>query len=190
MRMGRCKKQWLLYVWILSSALTANGRSNVAKIIKLSHLPWSVVTISISAPLALNSVKASLYKVPIPSVISQFYGLILGVVNNMSLYMGSKRYEGPSVIVNIPNKKRKRKDLDIEEASFILNDIQSEKRVLYLQEVPNVKASHCRAWNCIISRRTHEPIIRSYYRFALKGGSTLYGAGMNIWVRKEKDLWY
>ena len=77
-------------------------------------------------------------------------------------------------------KKRKRKNEDEEEAAFILDDLESGERVLYLQEVPRVKASHCRAWNCMPKRRTREPIIRSYYRFALKGGANLYGGGIDL----------
>ncbi|GFF96678.1 hypothetical protein IFM61392_10416 [Aspergillus lentulus] len=73
------------------------------------------------------------------------------------------------------SRKRKRKTEDDEEAACILDDLCSGERVLYLQEVPKVKVSHCRAWNCMPRRRTHEPIIRSYYRFALKGGTNLYG---------------
>jgi hypothetical protein len=60
----------------------------------------------------------------------------------------------------------------------ILDDLRSGNRVLYLQEVPKVKVSHCRAWDCIPRRRTGEPIIRSYYRFALKGGTNLYSGGI------------
>ncbi|KAH3545846.1 hypothetical protein KXW20_007490, partial [Aspergillus fumigatus] len=70
-------------------------------------------------------------------------------------------------------RKRKREIRDQEEAAYILDDLRSGNRVLYLQEVPRV--SHCRAWNCMPRRRTGEPIIRSYYRFALRGGTNLYG---------------
>jgi hypothetical protein len=78
------------------------------------------------------------------------------------------------------SRKRKRKTKDDEEAACILDNLRSGERVLYLQEVPKVKVSHCRAWNCMPRRRTHEPIIRSYYRFALKGGTTLYGGGIGV----------
>jgi hypothetical protein len=67
-------------------------------------------------------------------------------------------------------RKRKRKIQGEEEEAYILDDLRSGDRVLYLQEVPKVKVSHCRAWDCMPRRRTGEPIIRSYYRFALKGG--------------------
>lgn len=76
--------------------------------------------------------------------------------------------------------KRKRQTEDEEEAACILDDLRSGERVLYLQEVPKVKVSHCRAWNCMPKRRTREPIIRSYYRFALKGGTNSYGGGINL----------
>jgi hypothetical protein len=76
--------------------------------------------------------------------------------------------------------KHKRKIQDEEEAAYILDDLRSGERVLYLQEVPKVKVSHCRAWNCMPKRRTRELIIRSYYRFALKGGTNLYGGGTGI----------
>ncbi|GKZ35904.1 hypothetical protein AbraIFM66950_006739 [Aspergillus brasiliensis] len=62
-----------------------------------------------------------------------------------------------------------------EEASYILKDLHSGERTLYLQEVPRVKASHCKAWDCAIRRRTREKNIRSHYRFALKGGQNTYG---------------
>ncbi|RDH27070.1 hypothetical protein BDQ94DRAFT_163937 [Aspergillus welwitschiae] len=61
-----------------------------------------------------------------------------------------------------------------EEAGYILKDLQSGERTLYLQEVPRVKASHCRAWDCAITRLARSPIIRSHYRFALKGDRNMY----------------
>ncbi|KAF4207308.1 hypothetical protein CNMCM8927_003582 [Aspergillus lentulus] len=73
------------------------------------------------------------------------------------------------------SRERERKAEQDEEAAYILDDLRSGERVLYLQEVPKVKVSHCRAWNCMPKRRTREQIIRSYYRFALKGGTNLYG---------------
>ncbi|RHZ66667.1 hypothetical protein CDV55_107595 [Aspergillus turcosus] len=76
---------------------------------------------------------------------------------------------------NNERTKRKRKIWDEEEAACILDDLPAGNRVLYLQEVPNVKVSHCRARDCMPRRWTGEPIIRSYYRFALKGGTNLYG---------------
>lgn len=79
--------------------------------------------------------------------------------------------------VNRHNEKQKRKSQK-EEAAYILSGLESGERSLFLQEVPRVKASHCRAWDCMIERRTHEPIIRSYYRLALKGGTSLYGRGI------------
>jgi hypothetical protein len=48
----------------------------------------------------------------------------------------------------------------------------------YLQEVPRVNASHCRAWDCAITRLARSPIIGSQDRFALKGGRNMYGEGM------------
>jgi hypothetical protein len=88
----------------------------------------------------------------------------------------------PTPVAKTDNKKRKRKneDEEEEEAAFILDDLLSRERVLYLQEVPKVKASHCRAWNGMPRRRTREPITRSYYRFALKGGANLYGNGIDL----------
>ncbi|KAI3124174.1 hypothetical protein CBS147326_8403 [Penicillium roqueforti] len=62
-----------------------------------------------------------------------------------------------------------------EEAGYILKGLRSGERALYLQEVPRVKASHCRAWDCAITRLARSPIISSHYRFALKGGRTMYG---------------
>lgn len=79
---------------------------------------------------------------------------------------------------NNERTKRKRKIWDEEEAACILDDLPAGNRVLYLQEVPNVKVSHCRARDCMSRRWTGEPIIRSYYRFALKGGTNLYGGGI------------
>lgn len=79
---------------------------------------------------------------------------------------------------NNKRRKRKRKIQDEEEAAYILDDLRSGNRMLYLQEVPKVKVSYCRAWDCMPRRRTGEPIIRSYYRFALKGGTNLYGGGI------------
>jgi hypothetical protein len=67
---------------------------------------------------------------------------------------------------------------DDEEVACILDDLWSGECVLYLQEVPKVKVSHCRAWYCMPSRQTGEPVIRSYYLFALKGGSNLYSRGI------------
>lgn len=64
-----------------------------------------------------------------------------------------------------------------EEAGYILKDLRSGERILYLQEVPRVKASHCRAWDCAITRLTRSPIIRSHYRFALKGSGNMYYGG-------------
>ncbi|GFF18978.1 hypothetical protein BDQ94DRAFT_163937 [Aspergillus terreus] len=39
-----------------------------------------------------------------------------------------------------------------EEAGYILKDLRSGERILYLQEVPRVKASHCRATALILNR--------------------------------------
>lgn len=64
-----------------------------------------------------------------------------------------------------------------EEAGYILKDLRSGERILYLQEVPRVKASHCRAWDCAITRLARSPIIRSHYRFALKGSRNMYYGG-------------
>ncbi|KAJ5175694.1 uncharacterized protein N7482_001571 [Penicillium canariense] len=61
-----------------------------------------------------------------------------------------------------------------EEAGYILEDLRSGERILYLQEVPRVKASHCRAWDCAITRLARSPIIRSQYRFALKSSRNMY----------------
>ncbi|KAL2859823.1 uncharacterized protein BJX67DRAFT_376027 [Aspergillus lucknowensis] len=61
-----------------------------------------------------------------------------------------------------------------EEAGYILKDLRSRERTLYLQEMPRVKASHCRAWDCAITRLACSPIIRTHYRFALKGGRNMY----------------
>ncbi|KAL3475741.1 hypothetical protein BJX99DRAFT_247362 [Aspergillus californicus] len=61
-----------------------------------------------------------------------------------------------------------------EETGYILKNLRSGEQTLYLQEVPRVKASHCRAWDCAITRLTHSPIIISHYRFALKGGENIY----------------
>jgi hypothetical protein len=44
--------------------------------------------------------------------------------------------------------------------------------------VPRVKASRCRTWDCAIKKVAREPIIWSYYRFALKGGVNMYGGAM------------
>jgi hypothetical protein len=77
---------------------------------------------------------------------------------------------------NTDNKKRKKQNEDKEEA----DDLESGEQVLYLQEVPRVKVSHCQAWNCMPKRRTREPITRSYYRFALKGNADLYGRGIDL----------
>lgn len=87
---------------------------------------------------------------------------------------------GEHAAADIHARKRKRKTEDDEEAACILDDLRSGERVLYLQEVPKVKVSHCRAWNCMLRRRTREPIIRSYYRFALKGGTNQYGGGIGV----------
>lgn len=64
-----------------------------------------------------------------------------------------------------------------EEAGYILKDLLSGERILYLQEVPRIKASHCRAWDCAITRLARSPIIRSHYRFALKGSRNMYYGG-------------
>ena len=65
-----------------------------------------------------------------------------------------------------------------EEAGYILKGLRSGEQALYLQEVPWVKASHCRAWDCAITRLARRLVISSHYRFALKGGRNMYGAGM------------
>jgi hypothetical protein len=86
-------------------------------------------------------------------------------------------------------RKRKREIRDQEEAAYILDDLRSGNRVLYLQEVPRVKVSHCQAWDCMPRRRTGEPIIHSYYHFALKGGTNLYGGGIICtWSNWVKEL--
>lgn len=78
--------------------------------------------------------------------------------------------------------KRKRKTEDDEEAACILNNLRSGERVLYLQEVLKVKVCHCRAWNCMPRRQTREPIIRSNYWFALKGGANLYDGVIEVFL--------
>lgn len=111
--------------------------------------------------------------------------------HHMELRSVTRCYRGLSLDVDAPNegkKKRKRNDLDREEALFISKDKQSGERVLYLQEVPKIKASHYRDWSYILERRTHEPIIRSYYRFTLKGRPNTYSVGMNLRAREKKDL--
>jgi hypothetical protein len=66
-----------------------------------------------------------------------------------------------------------------EQARYILRKLETGQQTLYLQEV-YVQSSHCRAWECSIARVTREPNIRSYYRFALKGGRNSYGGGKQI----------
>lgn len=61
----------------------------------------------------------------------------------------------PSPVANRDNKKRERKIEDEEEAAFILDDLQSGERVLYLQGVPRVKSSHCRAESIMYYHVTH-----------------------------------
>ncbi|RHZ45040.1 uncharacterized protein CDV56_100457 [Aspergillus thermomutatus] len=100
------------------------------------------------------------------------------ITSIMSPQMEPKDVHGLSENIALENndsRKRKTKSEDEEEAACILDELRSGERVLYLQEVPKFKASHCRAWDCMPRRRTREPIIRSYYRFALKGGTNLYG---------------
>jgi hypothetical protein len=84
---------------------------------------------------------------------------------------------------NLRREKKRLARRRREEASFILSSLEDtdddEKQVIYLQEVPRVKASHCRAWDCAIKKVAREPIIRSHYRFARKGGRNLYGGGMS-----------
>lgn len=109
----------------------------------------------------------------------------------MSLQTKSKTHGQNERIAPENNERRKRKSeiRDQEEAAYILDDLRSGNRVLYFQEVPKVKVSHCRAWNCMPRRRTGEPIIRSYYRFALKGRTDLYGGGI-ILVRLDEGSCY
>ncbi|KAL3489517.1 hypothetical protein BJX62DRAFT_226544 [Aspergillus germanicus] len=80
---------------------------------------------------------------------------------------------------NLRREKKRLARRRREEADFILGSLEDNgndgKRVLYLQEVPRVKASHCRAWDCAIKKVAREPIIRSHYRLALKGGVNMYG---------------
>jgi hypothetical protein len=86
-------------------------------------------------------------------------------------------------------RKHKREIWDQEEAVYILDDLQSGNCVLYLQKVPRVKVSHCQAWDCMPRRWTGEPIIHSYYRFALKGGTNLYSGGIICtWSNWVKEL--
>lgn len=75
-------------------------------------------------------------------------------------------------------ERKRQKRRRSEEAGYILKNLRSGEQTLYLQEVPRVKASHCRAWDCAIKRLTRSPIIISHYRFALKGGRNMYGGGM------------
>ncbi|KAL4951646.1 hypothetical protein BDW69DRAFT_201311 [Aspergillus filifer] len=52
-----------------------------------------------------------------------------------------------------------------EERSRILAGLRSGQTTLYLQEVPRMKASHRRAWNCVIPRPPWDtkPIIRNMF---------------------------
>lgn len=54
--------------------------------------------------------------------------------------------------------------------------LQSGNWILFLQEVPKVKVSHCRAWICMPAKQTAEPVIQSYYHFTLKNVSSLYSS--------------
>lgn len=180
----------------MSSAPTANGRPHVDKIIKAITHP------ALDRGEGPSSCISRIEIIAIKLLISVHHLAVLWFLSlgcekkmphHMELRSVTRRCGGLSLDVDAPNegkKKRKRNDLDREEALFISKDIQSGERVLYLQEVPKIKASHCRAWSCILERRTHEPIIRSYYRFALKGRPNTYGVGMNLRAREKKDLWY
>ncbi|GIC90549.1 uncharacterized protein Aud_006984 [Aspergillus udagawae] len=64
-----------------------------------------------------------------------------------------------------------------EQARYILRKLETGQQTLYLQEV-YVQSSHCRAWERSIAKVTREPNIRSYYRFALKGGRNSYGGDL------------
>ncbi|KAE8357596.1 hypothetical protein BDV27DRAFT_151195 [Aspergillus caelatus] len=66
-----------------------------------------------------------------------------------------------------PQEKRDQRKRE-KQAALIEASLRSGKYALFLQEVPKIKTSHCRAWDCMPRRSTGNPIIRSYYRFALK----------------------
>jgi hypothetical protein len=64
----------------------------------------------------------------------------------------------------VGQKQRERE----EKAAHIIDGLKSGKCILLLQEVPKIKASHCRAWNCMPYKRTGDRVIRSEYRLMLK----------------------
>ncbi|KAE8311031.1 hypothetical protein BDV41DRAFT_566153 [Aspergillus transmontanensis] len=66
-----------------------------------------------------------------------------------------------------PQEKRDQRKRG-KQAALIEASLKSGKCLLFLQEAPKFKTIQCRAWDCMHRRRTGKPIIRSYYRFALK----------------------
>lgn len=71
---------------------------------------------------------------------------------------------------------------DSTEANYILRDLKSGEKLLWLQEVPQTKASHCRSWDCMPQRVTGKPKIQSDYRLALTGGDCLpYPCMTPVW---------
>jgi hypothetical protein len=58
-------------------------------------------------------------------------------------------------------------------------DKQSGERVLYLQEVPKIKASHYRDWSYILERRTHD-----FFSRARRFIPTLYVFGLPFKVNR------
>jgi hypothetical protein len=88
------------------------------------------------------------------------------------------------VQVVIPSKeikgRRKRQRDREEEAAYMMDDLTSGNFLLFLQEVPKAKMSHCRAWSCMPYKRTGKPVIKSNYRFKLENVSASSSTSINL----------
>ncbi|RHZ48746.1 uncharacterized protein CDV56_101040 [Aspergillus thermomutatus] len=169
--------QWTLAIFFMVNEILCRGsggpphRMRVLRQVHYSVIGLAWVTSVVSAFAFPGKAEAAIHKVaiaPLALDISRHYAQYY---KHYAPQMESKGLHGLSEHIaagNNDSRKRKRKTKDDEEAAYIPDDLRSGERVLYLQEVPKVKVSHCRAWNCMPRRRTGEPIIQrvEYYHIS------------------------